>query len=484
MNDAINDFDATYSAEDNKLRIYAAYRLDKETYQRAKKLGFRWAPKQELFVAPAWTPEREDFCIELAGEIEAEESTLAERAEAKAERLAGYSMSRANDANAYYNRSRQLSERFAYGQPILIGHYSERSARSDQRKADNAMRNAQDNYEKSQYWIYKSASVIRHANSKNSDRTRINRIERLAKGLRDVQRTINSLYLVKEFWTDILQLDQETKLSKLDFWSGSYMHNIKAVHIPGDESLREMLASNPDSANDIINYTIETLDTSLNSDYRKRWINHYLNRLGYERDMLGVVSVFDGELKPSIIQTFLRYHGADKPKAKKSERGYMVECKAPLPLHIGDGISLDLSDKEWRELMQSFGYEVPSQLAGTAPKKPPLLNLDIKSFVRRNPYHLNVLHKYDVVTMTKDEYSNLYQNLKCVYLSACGGFRMKTALIEQPNQPFHKSKRCCVFITDSKQHQVPDSYHRIMEEYAAIEKKDRDSENKKEVATQ
>lgn len=484
MNDTINDFDATYSAEDNKLRIYAAYRLDKETYQRAKKLGFKWAPKQELFVAPGWTPEREDFCIELAGEIEAEESTLAERAEAKAERLAGYSMSRANDANAYFNRSRQLSERFAYGQPILIGHHSERSARSDQRKADNAMRNAQDNYEKSQYWIYKSASVIRHANSKNSDRTRINRIERLAKGLRDVQRTINSLYLVKEFWTDILQLDQETKLSKLDFWSGSYMHNIKAVHIPGDESLREMLASNPDSANDIINYTIETLDTSLNSDYRKRWINHYLNRLGYERDMLGVVSVFDGELKPSIIQTFLRYHGADKPKAKKSERGYMVKCKAPLPIHIADGLSLDLSDSEWRELMQSFGYEVPAQLAGTAPKLPPLLNLDITTLITRNSFHKNVLYKNDVVTMTKEEYRNLHEDGRRPVLSACGSFRMKTALIQQPNQPYYKSKRCGVFITDSKKHPTPEAYTEFVANLAAQEEAESASQGNNEVATQ
>ena len=65
-------YTATYSAEDNKLRLYASQRLDSETYARVKAAGFKWAPKQELFVAPMWTPAREDLLIELAGEIEAE----------------------------------------------------------------------------------------------------------------------------------------------------------------------------------------------------------------------------------------------------------------------------------------------------------------------------------------------------------------------------------------------------------------------------
>lgn len=48
-------YTATYSPDDNKLRLYAATRLDPETYARVKAAGFRWAPKQDLFVAPMWT---------------------------------------------------------------------------------------------------------------------------------------------------------------------------------------------------------------------------------------------------------------------------------------------------------------------------------------------------------------------------------------------------------------------------------------------
>ncbi len=38
---------ATYSPDDNKLRLYASLRLDEETYSLINKAGFRWAPKRK-----------------------------------------------------------------------------------------------------------------------------------------------------------------------------------------------------------------------------------------------------------------------------------------------------------------------------------------------------------------------------------------------------------------------------------------------------
>ncbi len=66
-------YTATYSPEDNKLRLYATQRLDDGTWARLKAAGFKWAPRQELFVAPMWTPEREDVLIDLAGGIGGED---------------------------------------------------------------------------------------------------------------------------------------------------------------------------------------------------------------------------------------------------------------------------------------------------------------------------------------------------------------------------------------------------------------------------
>ena len=63
------DLTATYSPDDNKLRLSSATRLDRDVYDRVKAAGFAWAPKQDQFIASMWTPARADLCIELAGEI-------------------------------------------------------------------------------------------------------------------------------------------------------------------------------------------------------------------------------------------------------------------------------------------------------------------------------------------------------------------------------------------------------------------------------
>ncbi len=133
---------ATYSPDDNKLRLYAASRLDPETYKKVHDAGFRWAPKQALFVAPAWTPGREDVLLSLAGEIEDEDSTLAERQEARAERFTGYSGKRASESAQALDEVERLAAMIPPGQPILVGHHSERRARRDAQRIENGMKRA------------------------------------------------------------------------------------------------------------------------------------------------------------------------------------------------------------------------------------------------------------------------------------------------------------------------------------------------------
>lgn len=57
------------------------------------------------------------------------------RLEAAAERTA-------NEANAHYDRSQRYTEGIPLGQPILVGHHSERRHRNALTKSDNAMRRA------------------------------------------------------------------------------------------------------------------------------------------------------------------------------------------------------------------------------------------------------------------------------------------------------------------------------------------------------
>src|SRR5947199_133431 len=75
---------ATYSPDDNKLRLYSDGRLPRDLYDRVRAAGFVWAPKQELFVAPAWTPDRAD---RAAGAVRA--AKYKERPDVRARRIRG-----------------------------------------------------------------------------------------------------------------------------------------------------------------------------------------------------------------------------------------------------------------------------------------------------------------------------------------------------------------------------------------------------------
>jgi hypothetical protein len=130
---------ATYSPEDNKLRLYAETRLDPELYARVKAAGFIWAPKQDLFVAPMWTPGREDLLIELCGEVGDEDTSLIDRAEERAERFEDYSDKRGKDAERARAGVSAITDHIPLGQPILVGHHSEKHARKDAARIENGM---------------------------------------------------------------------------------------------------------------------------------------------------------------------------------------------------------------------------------------------------------------------------------------------------------------------------------------------------------
>jgi Domain of unknown function (DUF3560) len=144
---------ATYSPEDNKLRLYSVYRLDAETYARVKAAGFGWAPKQKLFVAPMWTPDRADLLVELCGEIGDEDTSLVERAEERAERFEDLSDKRRADSARAQNAVAAIADNIPLGQPILVGHHSERHARKDAQRIENGMRKAVGMWETANYWL-------------------------------------------------------------------------------------------------------------------------------------------------------------------------------------------------------------------------------------------------------------------------------------------------------------------------------------------
>lgn len=431
--------EATYSVEDNKLRLYPDGRLDAETYQRVKQSGFKWAPKQELFVAPAWSPALEDFCLSFVDEITPEGTTLVERAAAKAERLENLSEKRAKESGAFYSAAQNIAARFEGGQPILVGHHSERRARKDKDRMERAMDRSVKAEKASGWWLYRATGVERHANRKADAGVRARRIDRLLKSLRDHQRALNHAHLALELWERIADKAEEERYPEMvKQWAGMQIRTGAAAPygIWGELDREELT---PEKA---VEKIMAHHAAQLNSPSRYRWIEHLLNRLAYEREELGPVTQFTGKLTPAILQTFARSQGADQPKATATGAGFTLETAAPLPLHIGEGKSLTLDAEQWRELMQECGYEVPAP----KPKKPPLLNIRAKAIKAARYGDVTV---YPVIEMTKAEYAKVYNDYKGTRLATCETFRFRTVM--------KNFSLAAVFVTDSKVHPVPDS---------------------------
>lgn len=293
----------TYSPDDNKLRLYASGRLDKELYLRVKAAGFGWAPKQELFVAPAWTPGREDLLIELCGEIGDEDTSLAERAVERADRFDDYSSKRADEAEGAREAVSRIADGIPFGQPILVGHHSERHARRDAEKIENGMRRAVKLWETSQYWQDRAKGAIRHAKYKERPDVRARRIKGIEADVRKMDRADKETEAQARLWAlidkpegwkpreDGSTLTREERAAyiagrvnayvKLREDRSGYWSAYDVLRLPAEERYKDT----PTMTVDEVLAAVARAEEAGKAG-RQRWRQHYENRLSYERAML------------------------------------------------------------------------------------------------------------------------------------------------------------------------------------------------------
>ena len=262
-------YSATYSPDDNKLRLYASTRLDAETYARVKAAGFSWAPKQELFVAPMWTPDREDIALELAGQIDDEDTSLTGRAEQRAERFEDYQEKRANDAERAHKAVDAIADGIPFRQPILVGHHSERHARKDAERIENGMRKAVKMWETSEYWKHRAAGAIRHAKYKELPGVRHRRIKTIEADQRKQQRYLAELIQKQAAWL-VADITPEQVAAIID---RGYDFDLQKALKAGTVTAAEVVERKR-------NAYVRAIERT------NRWIAHMANRLEYERAML------------------------------------------------------------------------------------------------------------------------------------------------------------------------------------------------------
>jgi len=400
------NFTATYSPEDNKLRLYTEHRLDSDLYNRVKEAGFKWAAKQQLFVAPMWTPGRADLLTELCGFIGDETKTLAERAAERAERFEVYQEKRANDAEQALNEHDRLKSNSG----IIASTDNWRAQRKAQKKVDNIERAKQKAiamWETSEYWESRIAGVLSHAEGRNNERTLLNRIKKLQADKRKQERYTKDAEKIISLWTDSSKWKHPEKgLTKslamticnyydhtsLCFTLEKYPRDFETYE--GRQSLYSAIDKEiitPEQAREL-----SLPNQHQKIAYAKRWINHYDNRLKYEQAILDA----SGYVEP------------EKPKR---------------------------------------------------PTQPPLMNYKQPEGFKMKPRGYSKtgeLETWPQVEMTKDEYKAIYKDWK--YTRQIDGHRVRCALRYEPADKTKSgfSKRLqdvVVFLTDSKEHSKPEA---------------------------
>lgn len=395
---------ASYSPDDNKIRIYPFARLAPEIYARVKAAGFGWAPKQGLFVAPMWTPEREDLATELCGEVGDEDKTLVERSEERAKRFDVYSDKREADAERAHDAVSAIADGIPLGQPILIGHHSEHRARKDAERIESGMRKAVKMWETSKYWTDRAAGALHHAKYKELPDVRARRIKGLEADLRKQKRIIESLAEADVFWnSDGITLESATR------FAGGAGPSFRLAKKEGD---RPDFDQRP-SAYDCLTggypnlYAPRTLEEVItvgrhvykgSISHHARWMGHFENRLAYEKAMLDE-------------------QGASHLIAPKKR---------------------------------------PAQL--------PLLNYRQKEISTRSPYysHREAPETLRQEEMTSEEFQRIYDESRGTR-TVDGTHRVRVCCFKRDEAgkierfPSYKATWVCVYLTDSKAHKKPEA---------------------------
>lgn len=113
-----------------------------------------------------------------------------ERAEDRAERYEGYASNAAARSDAAYQAAHRIADGIPMGQPILVGHHSERRHRRDIERMHSGMRRSIAEEAKAEHYAERAETAERYQARRESVPTTLRRIEKLEAELRGVNRNL------------------------------------------------------------------------------------------------------------------------------------------------------------------------------------------------------------------------------------------------------------------------------------------------------
>ena len=201
---------ATYCPEDNKLRLYLSARVERDSFEYLRKIGYVATPKQECSFAATWSIDAENAAFDLIADeddIGDEDTSPAERAADRAERFAGYRDKRRTEAH-------ELADRFDAG-PAVVGYQNQDRADRAARRLNRTRDRSCCQWSKAEYWQTRTAGVISHALHRSSAHVRRGRILKIEKELRGAETGLEDARKRWRLWKKVSEITDQAEASEI-----------------------------------------------------------------------------------------------------------------------------------------------------------------------------------------------------------------------------------------------------------------------------
>jgi hypothetical protein len=227
-----------------------------------------------------WTPARAALLVRLCGEIGDEDRSLLERAEERAERFEDYGERRGQEADAARRQVESITEHIPLGQPILVGHHSERRARKDAERIQDGIRRAVKLWDTRDYWERRARAAKQHAEYKQLPAVRYRRLKGIEADLRKSRKIVEDAQRFLKLWqTPNLTLEQAIALAGRDS-----VRIIEKGQTWGTSAHDMLTRAQPKPLAEVMALAIRFHASRMAG--QAPWIEHYEHRIAYERAML------------------------------------------------------------------------------------------------------------------------------------------------------------------------------------------------------
>ncbi len=247
-----------------------------------------------------------------------------QKQEARRERILARADRMRKEGESRIKRARDMASVIPFGQPILVGHHSEKHARADAKKIENGMRRAVNMWKQSGYWADRAKGCLRSAKYKELPAVRARRIKGLESELRKNLKSKAETEKQLKAWRFCAGINEPDKQRAYGlhvanyggYWSMSfsladYPRDPPASQYEGPMGLWSAIEGNVITAAQAASIAIPSLERSL--PRLARWAEHFNNRLDYERAMLGEAGGTEADkTKPEVggaVRCWVFYKG-------------------------------------------------------------------------------------------------------------------------------------------------------------------------------